>query len=102
MRNRFCFDATIAGRVPAAWDSDADALGVGGVTRIAGHRCYAPAVPAHRQRSGVQEARIAGLAILLSVAVLILVVVYLVGGYAHHVVIEIVPVVPAAPAVSSG
>ena len=55
-------------------------------------------MPAHRQRSGVQEARIAGLAIMLSVAALILVVVYLVGGYAQRVVIEIVPVMPAAPA----
>jgi len=53
-------------------------------------------VPAHRQRSNVQEARIAGLAIMLSVAVLILVVVYLVGGYAQRVIVEIVPVAPAA------
>jgi len=58
-------------------------------------------VPAHRQRSSAQEARIAGLAIMLSVAALILVVVYLVGGYAQRVVTEIVPVAPAAPAVSS-
>lgn len=58
-------------------------------------------MPAHRQRSVVQEARIAGLAIMLSVAALILVVVYLVGGYAQRVVVEIVPVMPAAPAASS-
>jgi hypothetical protein len=53
-------------------------------------------VPAHRQRSGVQEARIAGLAIMLSVAALILVVVYIVGGYVGRVTVEIVPVAPAA------
>lgn len=58
-------------------------------------------MPAHRQRSSAQEARIAGLAIMLSVAALILVVVYLVGGYAQRVVIEIVPVAPAAPAASA-
>ena len=58
-------------------------------------------MPAHRQRSSAQEARIAGLAIMLSVAALILVVVYLVGGYSQRVVTEIVPVAPAAPAVSS-
>jgi hypothetical protein len=55
-------------------------------------------MPAHRQRSNVQEARIAGLAIMLSVAALILVVVYLVGGYAQRVVVEFVPVAPAASA----
>jgi hypothetical protein len=53
-------------------------------------------VPAHRQRSGVHEARVAGLAITLSVAALILVLVYVIGDYAHRVVIEIVPVVPTA------
>ena len=49
-------------------------------------------MPAHRQRSSVHEARIAGLAIMLSVAALILVVVAVVGGYARGVVIQIVPV----------
>jgi hypothetical protein len=58
--------------------------------------CYAPTVPAHRQRSGVQEARVAGLAITLSVAALILIMVYVIGDYAHRVVVEIVSVVPTA------
>jgi len=47
-------------------------------------------MPVHRDRSRVHEARFAGLAIMLSVAALILVVVYLVGGYANRVVIEVV------------
>jgi hypothetical protein len=49
-------------------------------------------MPAHRRRSSVQEARVAGLAIMLSVAALALVVAYVVGGYARRVVMEIVPV----------
>ncbi|HEY8989770.1 MAG TPA: hypothetical protein VIM39_12170 [Candidatus Limnocylindrales bacterium] len=53
-------------------------------------------MPAHRQRSGVQEARVAGLAITLSVAALILIMVYVIGDYAHRVVVEIVSVVPTA------
>jgi len=44
----------------------------------------------HRDRSRVHEARVAGLAITLSAAALILVVVYVVGGYATRVVIEVV------------
>ena len=44
----------------------------------------------HRDRSRVLEARIAGLAITLSAAALILVIVYVVGGYATRVVVEIV------------
>ena len=48
-------------------------------------------MPAHRQRSSVHEARVAGLAIMLSAAALILVLVYVVGGYARGVVIQIVP-----------
>jgi len=52
----------------------------------------------HRDRSRVQEARIAGLAITLSVAALILVVVYVVGGLANRTVIEIVQA--ATPAAS--
>jgi hypothetical protein len=47
-------------------------------------------VPVHHDRSRVHEARISGLAIMLSVAALILVLAYLVGGYANHVVIEVV------------
>jgi hypothetical protein len=47
-------------------------------------------MPVHRDRSRVQEARIAGLAITLSAIALILIVVYVVGGYARHVVVEIV------------
>ena len=53
-------------------------------------------MPAHRQRSSAQEARIAGLAITLSALALILIVVYVVGGYAHRIVVEIVPEAPAA------
>jgi len=56
-------------------------------------------MPAHRQRASAQEARIAGLAISLSVAALILCLVYVVGGYAHHVVVEIVPI--SGPAAST-
>jgi len=47
-------------------------------------------VPVHRDRSRSHEARVAGLAITLSTLALILVVVYVVGGYARHVVVEIV------------
>ena len=47
-------------------------------------------MPVHRDRSRVHEARVAGLAITLSVLALILVLVYVVGGYARHVVVEIV------------
>jgi hypothetical protein len=54
-------------------------------------------VPVHPDRSRVHAARIAGLAITLSVAALILVVVYVVGGLAHRVVVEVV----AIPAVAS-
>jgi hypothetical protein len=54
-------------------------------------------MPVHLDRSRVHEARISGLAIMLSVAALILVVVYLVGGYANRVVIEVV----AIPATST-
>jgi len=56
-------------------------------------------MPVHRDRSRVHEARLAGLAITLSTLALILVVVYVVGGYARHVVIEIVD--SAAPVSSS-
>jgi len=47
-------------------------------------------VPDHRDRSRVQEGRVAGLAILLATAALILVVVYVVGGLANRTVIQIV------------
>jgi hypothetical protein len=56
-------------------------------------------MPAHRQRSSAHEARIAGFAITLSAAALILCLVYVVGGYARHVVVQIVPV--SAPAAST-
>jgi hypothetical protein len=56
-------------------------------------------MPAHRQRASALEARIAGLAITLSVAALILCLVYVVGGYARHVVVEIVPI--SRPAAST-
>jgi hypothetical protein len=49
-------------------------------------------VPVHRDRSRVYEARISGLAITLSVASLALVVVYVVGGFANRVVIQVVTV----------
>jgi hypothetical protein len=49
-------------------------------------------MPVHRDRSRVDEARVSGLAILLSLAALILVVVYLVGGYANRVVVEVVAI----------
>ena len=49
-------------------------------------------MPVHRDRSRVLEARISGLAITLSLAALILVVVYVVGGYANRVVIEVVAI----------
>jgi hypothetical protein len=58
-------------------------------------------MPVHHDRSRVHEARISGLAITLSLAALILVVVYLVGGYANRIVVEVVAIpgasVNAAP-----
>jgi hypothetical protein len=58
-------------------------------------------MPVHHDRSRVHEARISGLAITLSAAALILVLVYVVGGYANKIVIEVVtipgPAVTAAP-----
>ena len=56
-------------------------------------------MPVHRDRSRVHEARISGLAILLSAAALILVLVYVVGGYATRIVVEVVAI-PAATASS--
>ena len=47
-------------------------------------------MPVERDRSRIHEARIAGAAVLLSVAALTLVVVYLVGGFANRVVIQVV------------
>jgi hypothetical protein len=58
-------------------------------------------MPVHRDRSRVQEARVAGLAIMLSLAALVLVVVYLVGGYANRVVVHIVEDPGATPAATS-
>ena len=58
-------------------------------------------MPVHHDRSRVHEAQISGLAIMLSGAALILVIVYVVGGYANKVVIEVVnvagPTASAAP-----
>lgn len=58
-------------------------------------------MPVHRDRSRVHEARISGLAIMLSVVALALVLVYVVGGYANRIVVEVVaipgPTVSAAP-----
>jgi hypothetical protein len=47
-------------------------------------------MPVHHDRSRGHEARISGLAISLSLAAMILVVVYAVGGYANRVVVEVV------------
>ena len=47
-------------------------------------------MPVHRDRSRVHEARIAGLAISLSLAALIFVIAYVVGGYANRVVVRVV------------
>jgi hypothetical protein len=55
-------------------------------------------VPVHLDRSRIHEARISGLAILLSVAALILVLAYVIGGYANRVVIEVVTIPAAASA----
>jgi hypothetical protein len=49
-------------------------------------------VPVHHDRSRVYEARISGLAITLSLAALILLVAYVVGGYANRIVIEVVAI----------
>jgi hypothetical protein len=49
-------------------------------------------MPVHHDRSRVYEARISGLAITLSAAALILVLVYVVGGYTNRIVVEIVTV----------
>jgi hypothetical protein len=45
-------------------------------------------MPVHNDRSRVHEARIAGLAIALATASLILAVIYVVGGFVEHVVIR--------------
>jgi hypothetical protein len=42
----------------------------------------------HKDRSRIHEARLAGLAIALSTAALILVVIYVLGGYVERVVIR--------------
>jgi hypothetical protein len=56
-------------------------------------------MPVHHDRSRVHEARISGFAITLSLAALILVVVYLVGGYANRIVVEVVAIpLPSATA----
>jgi len=54
-------------------------------------------MPVHRDRSRVYEARISGLAITLSAAALILALVYVVGGFANKIVVEVV----AAPGFAS-
>ena len=56
-------------------------------------------MPVHRDRSRVQEARISGLAIMLSVAALVLVLGYVVGGFANRVVVQVV--FDASPAAST-
>ena len=57
-------------------------------------------MPVHRDRSRVHEARISGLAITLSVAALILVIAYVVGGFANRVIVEVVAI-PASGASSA-
>jgi hypothetical protein len=57
-------------------------------------------MPVHHDRSRVHEARISGLAITLSLAALILVVVYLVGGYANRIVVEVVAIPGASVGVA--
>jgi hypothetical protein len=58
-------------------------------------------MPVHRDRSRVHEARVAGFAIMLSAAALILVVAYVVGGFANRVVIQVVDAsTPAAEVVA--
>ena len=55
---------------------------------------------APRDRSRVTEARVAGLAITLSVVALALVLVYVIGGYVDHVAVQIVnaaATIPPAP-----
>jgi hypothetical protein len=47
-------------------------------------------MPVHHDRSRVREARISGLAITLSVAALIFVLVYQIGGFANRIVVEVV------------
>jgi hypothetical protein len=51
----------------------------------------------HRDRSRITEARVAGLAILLSVAALALVLVYVVGGYVDHVAVQVVDAAASIP-----
>ena len=57
-------------------------------------------VPVHRDRSRVHEARISGLAITLSVAALALVVLYVVGGFANRVVIQVAAIPGSAVSAS--
>jgi hypothetical protein len=51
----------------------------------------------HRDRSRITEARVAGLAILLSVVALALVLVYVVGGYVDHVAVQVVDAAASIP-----
>jgi hypothetical protein len=62
---------------------------VGGSARR-GRLLGSAAMPVHRDRSRVLEARLSGLAIMLSVAALVLVLGYVVGGYANRVVVQVV------------
>jgi hypothetical protein len=57
------------------------------------------AMPVHRDRSRVYEARLSGLAIMLSAAALVLVLGYVVGGFANRVVVQVV--FEASPAAST-
>ena len=57
-------------------------------------------VAAHRDRSRVHEARVSGLAITLSVAALALVALYVVGGFANRVVIQVVAIPGSAVSAS--
>ena len=58
-----------------------------------------PAMPVHRDRSRIHEARVAGLAITLSLASLVLVLVYVIAGFANHVIVVVVDAPSAAASV---
>ena len=46
-------------------------------------------MPVHKDRSRIHEARVAGLAIAIAGVALILVVIYVVGGFVERVVIRL-------------
>ena len=58
-------------------------------------------MPAQRDRSRVHEARVAGLAISLSVIALALVLFYVLAGFTNRVVVQIIPVAAASASVAA-